>query len=206
VIIDEEHRFGVRQKEALKRLAPRSTCSRSPRRRSRARSPCRSKHPRFLGHRHGAGEAAGDQDVRRGFLGRVDPRGDDARAEARGQIYFLHNEVESIERMRERLSGCCGSAHRGAHGQMPERELERVMRDFTAQRSNVLLCSTIIETGIDNPHANTIVINAPTSSAWRSSTSCAAASAARTTGYAYLLTPPEDALACRRRSAWKRSR
>ena len=76
-----------------------------------------------------------------------------------GQVYFLHNEVDSIERMKERLTSCCRSAHRG--GPRPDARARpgAVMRDFTAQRSNVLLCSTIIETGIDNPHANTIVIN-----------------------------------------------
>src|SRR5215216_5371885 len=62
-----------------------------------------------------------------------------------GQVYFLHNEVESIERMKERLARLLPEARINvAHGQMAERELERVMRDFTAQRSNVLLCSTII--------------------------------------------------------------
>jgi transcription-repair coupling factor (superfamily II helicase) len=77
-----------------------------------------------------------------------------------GQAYFLHNEVDSIERMRERLERLLPEARIAvAHGQMRERELERVMRDFTAQRSSVLLCSTIIETGIDNPTTNTIVIN-----------------------------------------------
>jgi transcription-repair coupling factor (superfamily II helicase) len=75
-------------------------------------------------------------------------------------VYFLHNEVESIERMEERLRRLLPEARLAiAHGQMRERELERVMRDFTAQRFNVLLCSTIIETGIDIPTANTIVIN-----------------------------------------------
>ena len=78
-----------------------------------------------------------------------------------GQVYFLHNEVETIEHRREtpRSSCCPRRASRVAHGQMRERELERVMRDFYAQRFNVLLCSTIIETGIDVPTANTIVID-----------------------------------------------
>jgi transcription-repair coupling factor (superfamily II helicase) len=77
-----------------------------------------------------------------------------------GQVYFLHNEVDTIERMRERLERLLPEARIAvAHGQMRERELERVMRDFTAQRSNLLLCSTIIETGIDIPTANTIVIH-----------------------------------------------
>jgi len=76
-----------------------------------------------------------------------------------GQVYFLHNEVETITARRDRLAELLPEARIAiAHGQMRERELERVMRDFVAQRHNVLLCSTIIETGIDVPTANTIVI------------------------------------------------
>src|SRR3546814_467074 len=77
-----------------------------------------------------------------------------------GQVYFLHNDVESIGRMQRQLSELVPEARIGiAHGQMPERELERVMLDFHKQRFNVLLCSTIIESGIDIPNANTIIIN-----------------------------------------------
>ena len=77
-----------------------------------------------------------------------------------GQIYFLHNEVDTIENRRDKLLEILPDARIAiAHGQMPERELERVMRDFVAQRFNVLLCSTIIETGIDVPSANTIIIS-----------------------------------------------
>jgi transcription-repair coupling factor (superfamily II helicase) len=77
-----------------------------------------------------------------------------------GQVYFLHNEVETIENRRQKLQELLPEARIAvAHGQMPERELEHVMRDFVAQRHNVLLCSTIIETGIDVPTANTIVIS-----------------------------------------------
>ena len=76
-----------------------------------------------------------------------------------GQVYFLHNEVETIGARRDKLAELLPEARIAiAHGQMPERELERVMRDFVAQRHNLLLCSTIIETGIDVPTANTIVI------------------------------------------------
>jgi transcription-repair coupling factor (superfamily II helicase) len=72
----------------------------------------------------------------------------------------LHNEVETIENRRQKLEEILPEARIAiAHGQMPERELERVMRDFVAQRFNVLLCSTIIETGIDVPTANTIVMS-----------------------------------------------
>jgi transcription-repair coupling factor (superfamily II helicase) len=77
-----------------------------------------------------------------------------------GQCYFLHNEVDTIENRRERLQELIPEARIAiAHGQMPERELEQVMRQFVAQRFNVLLCSTIIETGIDVPSANTILIS-----------------------------------------------
>ena len=71
-----------------------------------------------------------------------------------GQVFFLHNEVDTIENMRERLETLLPEARIGvAHGQLRERELEQVMRDFLQQRFNVLLCSTIIETGIDIPNA-----------------------------------------------------
>jgi transcription-repair coupling factor (superfamily II helicase) len=76
-----------------------------------------------------------------------------------GQVYFLHNEVDTIENRKQMLEEILPEARIGiAHGQMPERELERVMRDFVAQRFNLLLCSTIIETGIDVPTANTIIM------------------------------------------------
>jgi len=77
-----------------------------------------------------------------------------------GQVYFLHNEVETIENRRAKLEELLPEARIAvAHGQMPERQLESVMRDFVAQRYNLLLCSTIIETGIDVPTANTIVMS-----------------------------------------------
>ena len=77
-----------------------------------------------------------------------------------GQVYLLHNEVDTILNMKERLEALLPEARIViGHGQLPERELERVMREFTQQKHNLLLCSTIIETGIDNPHANTILIN-----------------------------------------------
>jgi transcription-repair coupling factor (superfamily II helicase) len=77
-----------------------------------------------------------------------------------GQVYFLHNDVESIGRMQRQLEELAPEARIGvAHGQMPERELERVMLDFHKQRYNVLLATTIIESGIDIPNANTIIMN-----------------------------------------------
>src|SRR5690625_4412389 len=77
-----------------------------------------------------------------------------------GQAYFMHNEVNSIERCARELEALMPDARiRIAHGQMPERELEQVMLDFHRQRFNVLVCTTIIESGIDIPTANTIVID-----------------------------------------------
>jgi len=77
-----------------------------------------------------------------------------------GQVYFLHNEVETIQNRAQKLAELLPEARIAiAHGQLPERELEQVMRDFIAQRYNLLLCSTIIETGIDVPTANTIVMS-----------------------------------------------
>ena len=98
--------------------------------------------------------------------------------------------------MRERLTRLLPEARIAvAHGQMPERELERVMRDFTAQRANVLLCSTIIETGIDNPHANTIVINrADKFGLAQLHQLRGRVGRSHHQAYAYLLTPPEEGL------------
>ena len=77
-----------------------------------------------------------------------------------GQIYFLHNEVETIENRLAMLRELLPEARIAvAHGQMHERDLEKVMRDFVAQRYNILLCTTIIETGIDVPTANTIIMH-----------------------------------------------
>ncbi|MBT9503314.1 MAG: transcription-repair coupling factor, partial [Burkholderiaceae bacterium] len=77
-----------------------------------------------------------------------------------GQVYFLHNEVETIQNRAQKLLELVPEARIAvAHGQMPERELERVMREFVGGKHNLLLCSTIIETGIDVPSANTIIIS-----------------------------------------------
>ena len=161
LVIDEEHRFGVRHKEAMKALRaevdvltltatpiPRtlgmaleglrdlSVIATAPQRRLAIKTFVRS-------------ESSGT--IREAVLREL-KRG--------GQVYFLHNEVETIENRRSKLEELIPEARIAvAHGQMPERELEKVMRDFVAQRHNVLLCSTIIETGIDVPSANTIVIS-----------------------------------------------
>ena len=161
VIIDEEHRFGVRQKEALKALRadvdvltltatpiPRtlgmaldgmrdlSIIATAPQKRLSIKTFVRSENDAII-------REACMRELKRG-----------------GQVYFLHNEVETIENRRERLETLLPEAHIGvAHGQMNERELERVMRDFVAKRYNILLCTTIIETGIDVPSANTMIMH-----------------------------------------------
>jgi transcription-repair coupling factor (superfamily II helicase) len=77
-----------------------------------------------------------------------------------GQVFFLHNEVKTMEKMARELAALIPEARiEIAHGQLPERELERIMLDFYHQRFNLLLCSTIIESGIDIPSANTIIID-----------------------------------------------
>ena len=161
VILDEEHRFGVRQKEALKALRAEVdvlTLTATPIPRTLglsleglrdfsviATAPQRRLAIKTFVSRWSNGL------VREAVL-REFKRG--------GQVYFLHNEVETIHNMQERLEKLLPEARIVVgHGQLPERELERVMREFTQQKHNLLLCSTIIETGIDNPHANTIIIN-----------------------------------------------
>jgi len=161
LIIDEEHRFGVRHKEAVKAMRaevdvltltatpiPRtlgmaleglrdlSVIATAPQRRLAIKTFVRTENS-------GTIREAVLRELKRG-----------------GQVYFLHNEVETIQNRLQKLQELVPEARIAiAHGQMPERELEHVMRDFVAQRHNVLLCSTIIETGIDVPSANTIVMS-----------------------------------------------
>ncbi|MBP1204363.1 transcription-repair coupling factor (superfamily II helicase) [Duganella sp. 1411] len=161
VIIDEEHRFGVRQKEALKSLRaevdvltltatpiPRtlgmaleglrdfSVIATAPQKRLAIKTFVRSE---------------GESIIREACLREL-KRG--------GQVYFLHNEVETIQNRMAMLTELLPEARIAvAHGQMHERDLEKVMRDFVAQRFNILLCTTIIETGIDVPTANTIIMH-----------------------------------------------
>lgn len=161
VIVDEEHRFGVRHKEQLKKMRAEVdllTLTATP-------------IPRTLNM-----SLAGLRDLSiiatppthrlsvKTFIGQWDPaiiheaclreikRG--------GQVYFLHNQVEDIEKIGRELQAIVPEASiRIAHGQMPERELEQVMLDFYHRRFNLLLCTTIIESGIDVPTANTIIMN-----------------------------------------------
>lgn len=160
MIIDEEHRFGVRQKEQLKALRcsvdmltmtatpiPRtlnmsmhsirdlSIIATPPAKRLSVKTFIRKKESRVA-------KEAILREILRG-----------------GQVYYLHNDVKSIQRAADELAQLVPEARINiAHGQMRERELEKVMSDFYHQRFNVLVCSTIIETGIDIPSANTIII------------------------------------------------
>ncbi|MES9899960.1 MAG: transcription-repair coupling factor [Sedimenticola sp.] len=161
VIIDEEHRFGVRHKERLKSLRSEVdmltlTATPIPRTLNMAMSgmrdlsiiatPPAARHPikTFVSQWSDVLiEEACQREIKRG-----------------GQVYFLHNEVSTIENTAARLERLMpGVRVHVAHGQMRERELEAIMRDFYHQRFNILVCTTIIESGIDVPSANTIIIN-----------------------------------------------
>ncbi|WP_454673262.1 transcription-repair coupling factor [Achromobacter pestifer] len=197
VIIDEEHRFGVRQKETLKALRaevdvltltatpiPRtlgmslegirdfSVIATAPQKRLAIKTFVRRE----------------DGSTLREALLRELKRG--------GQCYFLHNEVETIHNRRARLEELVPEARIAvAHGQMPERELEQVMKGFYQQRYNVLLCTTIIETGIDVPSANTIVIHrADRFGLAQLHQLRGRVGRSHHQAYAYLLTPGEDAI------------
>ncbi len=161
VIIDEEHRFGVRQKEKLKALRAEVdvlTLTATPIPRTLAMA--------MEGLRDFSIIATAPQ-RRLAIKTFVSPISDGLIREAAlrelkrgGQIYFLHNEINTIAHMRDKLVKLVPEARiRIAHGQLHERELELVMRDFYQSRFNFLLCTTIIETGIDIPTANTIIMN-----------------------------------------------
>ncbi len=161
VVVDEEQRFGVRQKEQLKKLRAEvdlltMTATPIPRTLNMAMSGLRDLSLIATPPEHRTAVrtfiSAWDPATIREALQRELARG--------GQVYFLHNEVQSIERVVRELATLVPEARIGvAHGQMPERELESVMADFHRQRFNVLVCTTIIETGIDIPTANTIIID-----------------------------------------------
>jgi transcription-repair coupling factor (superfamily II helicase) len=161
VIVDEEQRFGVRQKEKLKALRAEVhlltlTATPIPRTLNMAMTGLRD-----------LSIIATPPKARVAVKTMVTPwdaalvREAFARELGRGgQVYFLHNEVDSIEKQARELAELVPEARiRIAHGQMPEKELERAMADFYRQRFNTLVCSTIIESGIDVPTANTIIIN-----------------------------------------------
>ncbi len=161
VIIDEEHRFGVRQKEQLKSIRSEVdiltlTATPIPRTLNMAMSgmrdlsiiatPPAARHP-IQTHVATANDTliseACEREIKRG-----------------GQIYYLHNEVSTIENTARRLAELVPAARvQFAHGQMRETELEAIMRDFYHQRFNLLVCTTIVESGIDVPTANTIIMD-----------------------------------------------
>lgn len=161
LIIDEEHRFGVQQKEKIKSLRAEVdiltlTATPIPRTLNMALNGMRDLSiiatppakrlaiKTFVKQR--------DKNLIREAVMREILRG--------GQVYFLHNEVESIEKTASEIAEIVPEAKVSvAHGQMREKELERVMSDFYHQRFNVLVCTTIIETGIDIPSANTIIMD-----------------------------------------------
>jgi transcription-repair coupling factor (superfamily II helicase) len=161
VIVDEEQRFGVRHKEKLKSLRAQVdlltlTATPIPRTMNMALSglrdlsiiasppPGRHAIKTFVGHWDtGVIQEACRRELKRG-----------------GQVYFLHNQVDTIDRIARQVHELVPEARLAvAHGQLRERELEQVMSDFYHQRYNILVCSTIIESGIDVPTANTIIIN-----------------------------------------------
>ena len=161
VIIDEEHRFGVRQKERLKALRTEVdvltlTATPIPRTLNMSLAGLRDLSiiatppagrlavKTFVGEWNKALiQEACQRELKRG-----------------GQIYFLHNEVDTIQRQAREVQELVPAARVAvAHGQLRERELEQVMLDFYHRRCNLLVCSTIIESGIDVPNANTMIIN-----------------------------------------------
>ena len=161
VIIDEEHRFGVRHKEKLKALRAQvdlltMTATPIPRTLNMSLAGMRDLSiiatPPMQRHAIKTFVSQWNQDTIIEGSQRELKRG--------GQIYFLHNEVRSIEKVASELQDLLPEARIGiVHGQMKEKELEKVMIDFYHHRCNLLVCTTIIESGIDVPTANTIFIN-----------------------------------------------
>lgn len=161
VIIDEEHRFGVRHKEQLKKLRANVdlltlTATPIPRTLNMSLSGLRDLSiiatPPMARHAVKTFVNEWDKSIIQEACSREISRG--------GQVYFLHNEVKTIEKITKELSDILPDINvRFAHGQMRERELEAIMEDFYHQRFHVLVATTIIESGIDIPTANTILIN-----------------------------------------------
>ncbi|GHA92038.1 transcription-repair coupling factor [Modicisalibacter luteus] len=197
LIIDEEHRFGVAQKERLKSLRAEVdiltlTATPIPRTLNMAMSGIRDLSiiatpparrlpvKTFVQQRN---EPVIKEAILREIL-----RG--------GQVYFLHNEVKSIEMAAQKVRDLVPEARVAvAHGQLPERSLERIMSEFYHKRYNVLVCSTIIETGIDVPSANTILIErADKFGLAQLHQLRGRVGRSHHQAYAYLLTPPPKAI------------
>ncbi|MGQ7262668.1 transcription-repair coupling factor [Vreelandella sp. V005] len=197
LIIDEEHRFGVAQKEKLKTLRAEVdiltlTATPIPRTLNMAMSgirdlsiiatpPARRLSVKTFVQQH-------DPSIVKEALLREILRG--------GQVYVLHNEVKTIENSAEKIRELIPEARVAvAHGQLPERSLERIMSDFYHRRFNVLVCSTIIETGIDVPSANTIIIErADKFGLAQLHQLRGRVGRSHHQAYAYLLTPPPKAM------------
>ena len=197
VIIDEEHRFGVRQKEALKNLRAEvdvltMTATPIPRTLNMSMAGIRdlsiiaTPPARRLSVKTFVRES--DDGLIKEAILREILRG--------GQVYYLHNEVKTIEKTARDLEAMIPELRIGVgHGQMRERELEQVMSDFYHKRHNVLVCSTIIETGIDVPNANTIIIDrADKFGLAQLHQLRGRVGRSHHQAYAYLLTPPEKQL------------
>ena len=197
LIIDEEHRFGVKQKEAIKALRAEvdiltMTATPIPRTLNMALGglrdlsiiatpPAKRLSIKTFIREHNVGL------IKEAIL-RETLRG--------GQVYYLHNEVKTIGETTRKLSELMPDLSFGiAHGQLREQELERIMSDFYHQRQNVLVCSTIIETGIDVPNANTVIIDrADKFGLAQLHQLRGRVGRSHHQAYAYLLTPPRSAL------------
>ena len=208
VIIDEEHRFGVKDKERLKQLRAEVdvltlTATPIPRTLNMALGGLRDLSlittppaerlsiKTFVAQWDAATiREACLREIRRG-----------------GQIYFVHNSVETIERTARALAELVPEARIAVgHGQMRERDLEQVMLDFYHQRCNLLVCTTIIESGIDVPTANTIIIDrADQLGLAQLHQLRGRVGRSHHQAYAYLLTPPRNAMTADARSASRRS-
>jgi transcription-repair coupling factor (superfamily II helicase) len=197
VIVDEEHRFGVKDKERLKRLRAEVdmlTLTATPIPRTlnmtlgglRDLSIIATPPAERLPVKTFVGEWS-DRQIREAVLREI-RRG--------GQIYFVHNRVENIEGVAQDLRKLLPEAEvRVGHGQMSERELELVMLDFYHREFNVLVCTTIIESGIDIPTANTIIINrADRLGLAQLHQLRGRVGRSHHQAYAYLLAPPRNAL------------
>jgi len=197
LIVDEEHRFGVRQKEKVKAMRAdvdilTLTATPIPRTLNMAMSGMRdlsiiaTPPARRLAVKTFVRQSE-DSVIREAVLREI-MRG--------GQVYFLHNQVETIDKVAADLEKLIPEARIiTAHGQMRERELERVMNDFYHQRFNLLVCTTIIETGIDVPTANTIIMNRADSLGLAQLHQLRGrVGRSHHQAYAYLLTPPPKAI------------
>ena len=161
IIIDEEHRFGVKQKEALKKIRGQSDIL------TMTATPIPRSLNMALGSLREMSIIATPPAKRTAIQTFVDEWDKNTIKEAcsrelhrGGQIFVVHNDIDTIDNMAESLSDLMPNLKvRIAHGQMPSKELEQIMADFYHQRFQLLVCTTIIETGIDIPSANTIIIN-----------------------------------------------